>query len=102
MIFELRTTTKRSSGAGFKRPWPSIIKTDGQPQFYGRWGCSTKFPNLMAARRCGSVTAGGCPGIKAVVAYAPEAGAFVAVAFNHDGSAEATVHLLLKALKETK
>jgi D-alanyl-D-alanine carboxypeptidase len=45
---------------------------------------------------------GGCPGIKAVVAHAPEAGAFVAVALNHDGSAEATAHLLLKALKDTK
>ena len=44
---------------------------------------------------------GGCPGIKAVMAYAPEAGAFVAVALNNDGSAEATAHLLLKALKET-
>ena len=42
-----------------------------------------------------SVTA---PGTKAVVLHAPVANAFVAVALNNDGSAEAVANLLLKAL----
>ena len=41
---------------------------------------------------------GGAPGSKALVVYSADARAFVAVALNNDGSAEATVGLLLKAL----
>ena len=47
--------------------------------------------------RCGR-HGGGAPGTKAVVLHAPEANAFVAVALNNDGSAEAVANLLLKAL----
>ena len=43
--------------------------------------------------------AGGAPGSKALVLYSVEARAFVAVALNNDGSAEATAGLLLKALE---
>lgn len=41
---------------------------------------------------------GGAPGVKAVVAYAPRQGAFVAVALTGDGSAHAAANLLLKAI----
>lgn len=43
---------------------------------------------------------GGIPGIKAEVAFSQEARAFGAVALNNDGSAQATLHLLFKALQE--
>lgn len=43
---------------------------------------------------------GGAPGAKALVAYSLDAGAYVAVALNNDGSAEATANLLLQALAE--
>lgn len=42
---------------------------------------------------------GGAPGSKALVIYSVDARAFVAVALNNDGSAEATAGLLLKALE---
>jgi D-alanyl-D-alanine carboxypeptidase len=42
---------------------------------------------------------GGTPGAKAVVAYSVNDKAFVAVALNTDGSAEATANLLLKQLR---
>ena len=43
---------------------------------------------------------GGAPGSKALVLYSVDARAFVAVALNNDGSAEATANLLLKALNQ--
>lgn len=73
----------------------------GQPQFYGRGVMLYEVPKPDGSTQVWLGHSGGCPGIKAVMAYAPEAGAFVAVALNNDGSAEATAHLLLKALKET-
>ena len=42
---------------------------------------------------------GGAPGSKALVIYSVDARAFVAVALNNDGSAEATAGLSLKALE---
>ncbi|MBI3131641.1 MAG: beta-lactamase family protein [Acidobacteria bacterium] len=42
---------------------------------------------------------GGTPGIKAEVAYSREVNAFAAVALNNDGSAQATINLLLRALR---
>jgi D-alanyl-D-alanine carboxypeptidase len=42
---------------------------------------------------------GGTPGAKAVVAYSPSDRAFVAVALNTDGPAEAVANLLLRALR---
>lgn len=72
------------------------------PQFYGRGVMLYEVPKSDGGTQIWLGHSGGCPGIKTVVTYAPEAGAFVAVALNNDGSAEATAHLLLKALKETK
>ena len=43
---------------------------------------------------------GGAPGSKALVLYSVDARAFVAVALNTDGSAEATANLLLRALNQ--
>ncbi len=82
----------------FERLYPMF----GQPQFYGRGVMLYEVPKPDGGTQVWLGHSGGCPGIKAVVAYAPEAGAFVAVALNNDGSAEATAHLLLKALKETQ
>lgn len=45
---------------------------------------------------------GGTPGAKAVVAYSPADQAFVAVALNTDGPAEAVANLLLKTLREAE
>jgi len=81
----------------FERLYPMF----GQPQFYGRGVMLYEVPKPDGGTQVWLGHSGGCPGIKAVVAYAPEAGAFVAVAMNNDGSAEATAHLLLKALKES-
>lgn len=81
----------------FERLYPMF----GQPQFYGRGVMLYEVPKPDGGTQVWLGHSGGCPGIKAVVACAPEAGAFVAVALNNDGSAEATAHLLLKALKET-
>ncbi len=82
----------------FERLYPMF----GQPQFYGRGVMLYEVPKPDGGTQVWLGHSGGCPGIKAVVAYAPEAGAFVAVALNNDGSAEATAHLLLKALKDTQ
>ena len=80
----------------FERLYPMF----GQPQFYGRGVMLYEVPKPDGGTQVWLGHSGGCPGIKAVVTYAPQAGAFVAVALNNDGSAEATAHLLLKALKE--
>jgi len=82
----------------FERLYPMF----GQPQFYGRGVMLYDVPKPDGCTEVWLGHSGGCPGIKAVVAYAPEAGAFVAVALNNDGSAEATAHLLFKALKEAQ
>ena len=82
----------------FERLYPMF----GQPQFYGRGVMLYEVPKPDGGAQVWLGHSGGCPGIKAVVAYAPEAGAFVAVALNNDGSAEATAHLLLKALKDAE
>ncbi|MDX1996732.1 MAG: hypothetical protein SF066_03350, partial [Thermoanaerobaculia bacterium] len=45
---------------------------------------------------------GGTPGAKAVVAYSPADDAFVAVALNTDGPAEAVANLLLSKLRASR
>ena len=82
----------------FARLYPMF----GQPQFYGQGVMLYEVPERDGHTEIWLGHSGGCPGIKTIVAYSPAAGAFVAVAMNNDGSAEATAHLLLAALKENQ
>ena len=66
--------------------------------FYGRGVMLYDVGDSKTGRFIWLGHSGGAPGIKAVVAYAVETGAYVAVALNNNGSAEATANLLLKAL----
>lgn len=74
----------------------------GQPQFYGRGVMLCEVSKPDSSRQVWLGHSGGGSGIKTVVAYAPEAGAFVAGALNNDSSAEAPAHLFLKAHMETE
>ncbi|NOS68960.1 MAG: beta-lactamase family protein [Verrucomicrobia bacterium] len=66
--------------------------------FYGRGVMLYDVPDRDDRRLTWLGHSGGAPGFKAIVAYSVDAKAFVAVALNNDGSAEATANLLLKAL----
>lgn len=66
--------------------------------FYGRGVMLYDVPDRDDRRLTWLGHGGGAPGFKAIVAYSVDAKAFVAVALNNDGSAEATANLLLKAL----
>ena len=78
----------------FQRLYPMF----DQGTFYGRGVMLYDVGDPKSGRFTWLGHSGGSPGIKAVVAYAVETGAYVAVAMNSDGSAEATANLLLKAL----
>ena len=82
----------------FERLYPMF----GQPLYYGRGVMLYEVPKPDDGSEIWLGHSGGSPGIKAIVAYAHEAQAFVAVAMNNDASAEATAHLFLKALKESQ
>jgi len=82
----------------FQRLYPMF----GQGTFYGHGVMLYDQVDPKAGRFTWLGHSGGSPGIKAVVAYAVETGAFVAVALNNDGSAEATANLLLKALSAAR
>ena len=81
--------------AQFERLWPMF----GNGTFYGRGVMLYEVPQAEGAPTIWLGHGGGAPGIKAVVAWAPGARAFVAVVLDADGSAEATAHLLLEALR---
>jgi D-alanyl-D-alanine carboxypeptidase len=66
--------------------------------FYGRGIMVYDIPTAAGEPKMWIGHSGGTPGAKAVVAYSPADKAFVAVALNTDGSAEATANLLLKQL----
>ena len=68
--------------------------------FYGRGVMVYDVPIDESRRLSWLGHGGGAPGSKALVVYSVDARAFVAVALNNDGSAEATVNLLLKALNQ--
>ena len=70
----------------------------GNGTFYGRGVMLYDVPSQAGGHTTWLGHSGGGPGIKAIVAYSLDAKAFVAVALNSDGSAEATASLLLKAL----
>lgn len=78
----------------FQRLYPMFDQTT----FYGRGVMLYDVPSKDGRRLTWLGHGGGAPGSKALVAYSVDARAFVAVALNNDGSAEATVNLLLKAL----
>jgi D-alanyl-D-alanine carboxypeptidase len=82
----------------FARLYPMF----GNGTFYGRGVMLYDVPTKEGGNSTWLGHSGGCPGIKAVVAYVVDAKAFVAVALSNDGSAEATANLLLKVLKETQ
>jgi D-alanyl-D-alanine carboxypeptidase len=69
-----------------------------QGTFYGRGIMVYDIPTAGREHKMWIGHSGGTPGAKAVVAYSPADKAFVAVALNTDGSAEATANLLLKQL----
>jgi len=87
----LKTETVRSQ---FARLHPMF----GNGTYYGRGVMLYDVPAADNGRTVWLGHGGGCPGIKAIVAYSADAKAFVAVALNTDGSAEATANLLLKTL----
>lgn len=65
--------------------------------FYGRGVMLSDIPDQPADIWLGH--SGGAPGIKAEIIYSLDSHAFVAVALNNDGSAQSTVNLLLKTLR---
>lgn len=80
----------------FQRLYPMFEKGT----FYGRGVMLYDVPIDESRRLNWLGHGGGAPGSKALVVYSADARAFVAVALNNDGSAEATVGLLLKALNQ--
>ncbi len=66
--------------------------------FYGRGVMLYDVPDKDGRHLTWLGHSGGAPGSKALVLYSVESKAYVAVAMNNDGSAEATANLLLKAL----
>ena len=78
----------------FARLYPMF----GNGTFYGRGVMLYDVPTKEGGHATWLGHSGGTDGIKAVIAYSVDAKAFVAVALNADGSAEATANLLLKAL----
>ncbi len=82
--------------AQFERLYPMF----GGGTYYGRGVMLYDVPDQDGRRLTWLGHSGGAPGTKALVIYSVEAGAFVAVALNYDGSAEATANLLLKALAD--
>lgn len=80
----------------FERLYPMF---DGGT-YYGRGVMLYDAPDKNGKRLTWLGHGGGAPGTKAVVIYSVDANAFVAVALNNDGSAEAVANLLLKALAE--
>ena len=89
----LKAETVRSQ---FQRLYPMF----DQGAFYGRGVMLYDVPIDGSRRLTWLGHGGGAPGSKALVVYSVDARAFVAVALNNDGSAEATVNLLLKALNQ--
>jgi D-alanyl-D-alanine carboxypeptidase len=67
--------------------------------WYGRGVMLYELPDRSGGTTTWLGHSGGTPGAKAVIAYAPAAQAFVAVALSGDGSAEASAHLLLQQLQ---
>ncbi|MBN8249263.1 MAG: beta-lactamase family protein, partial [Verrucomicrobia bacterium] len=87
----LKTATVRDQ---FQRLYPMF----GGGTFYGRGVMLYDVPGQSGVRAWLGHS-GGAPGTKALVAYAMDSGAFIAVLLNADGSAEATAHLLLSTLQ---
>ncbi len=79
----------------FRRLYPMFDRST----FYGRGVMLYDAKDPVSGHFTWLGHSGGAPGVKAVVAYAVETGAYVAVALNNDASAEATANLLLNALK---
>lgn len=82
----------------FQRLYPMF----GQGTYYGRGVMLYAVVDPKIGRFIWLGHSGGAPGIKAVVAYAVETRAYVAVALSNDGSAEATANLFLKALSASR
>lgn len=79
----------------FEHPYPMF----DNGTYYGRGAMVYEVPQPDGEPEIWLGHSGGTPGAKAVVAYSPGDAAVVAVALTGDGSAEATVNLLLKALR---
>lgn len=80
----------------FQRLYPMFDKGT----YYGRGVMLYDVPDKDGGHLTWLGHSGSAPGLKAVVAYSVEAKAFVSVALNNDGSAEATANLLLKAVSQ--
>jgi D-alanyl-D-alanine carboxypeptidase len=86
------------TGATVEQMFNALYPMFGQRvSFYGRGVMVTDLPDQPADIWLGH--SGGTPGIKAEVIYSVATRTFVAVALNNDGSAQATVNLLLKTLR---
>ena len=80
----------------FQRLYPMFDNS----RYYGRGVMLYDAPDKDGRRLTWLGHSGGSPGFKAIVAYSVDRQAFVAVALNNDGSAEATANLLLRALDQ--
>lgn len=85
--------SRDDTAARFARLYPMF----DSGTFYGR---GVMLYDVSGLRWLGH--SGGTPGAKAIVAYSPADGAFVAVALNTDGPAEAVANLLLSKLRATR
>ncbi len=85
-LLSIEATTRR-----FERLYPMF----DSGTFYGQGVMVYDVPGLLWLGH-----SGGTAGAKAVVAYSPSDRAFVAVALNTDGPAEAVANLLLRTLRE--
>jgi len=93
LVARLETAMKQAMSLTHAPVMTAAIAVPGQ----GSWNATLKADGSVSAqKRIGH--SGGTPGAKAVVAYSLADKAFVAVALNTDGSAEATANLLLKQL----
>ncbi len=84
-LLSIETTTRR-----FARLYPMFDRGT----FYGQGVMIYDVPGVLWIGH-----SGGTPGAKAIVAYSPADRAFVAVALNTDGPAEAVANLMLKTLR---
>jgi len=80
----------------FQRLYPMFDNSS----YYGRGVMLYDAPDKDGRRLTWLGHSGSSPGFKAIVAYSVDRQAFVAVALNNDGSAEATANLLLRALDQ--
>jgi D-alanyl-D-alanine carboxypeptidase len=90
-------TAKLLSRENTQRLFERLYPMFNSGTFYGRGVMLYAFTDNGTAKTWLGHS-GGAPGVKAVVAFSPDAQAFVVVALTGDGSAEATANLLLRQL----